>query len=74
LSGGNIWNVGGNKIEELWRRIQITYTGGYMGQGSRNYGNAHGSIAAIAGFGIHYIASITGANKYLARMKLPFRI
>lgn len=72
---GSIWNVSGNKAAELWNRIQITYTGGQMGgSGGYQFSRAHGSIAAIAGFGVHWLATITGANRYLARMKMPFRI
>jgi len=72
---GAIWSVSGDKMGELWRRLQIEYTGTYMGGGGPvNLGKATGTIAAAAGFGIHWLANILGANRVLARMKLPFRI
>jgi hypothetical protein len=63
-----------NKGNELFVRLKNTYLGTY---GSPSIGTAitsTGTKAGIAGFFVHWIANITGANRYLARMKMPFRI
>jgi len=67
-----------NKSSELWSRIGITYLGyDPMSQGdhvSFSGVRGAGTKGAAVGFGIHYVANITGANRVLARMKMPFRI
>ncbi len=59
--------------QELVNRFKIIY----MGSGNPTIATAlqgNAVKAGVVGFLLHYLANITGANRYLARMKAPVRI
>jgi hypothetical protein len=63
--------------QELRARFQWTYLGGTDPGGNVNVGRMVQSTAVKAGalgFIVHYLANLSGANRYLARMKAPVRI
>ncbi len=74
---GPIWSYSGNKSQELWDRITISYFGKKMSDGSSwglSRGGYLGTAGIVVGYSAHWLASVSGLNRVLARMKLPFRI
>jgi len=70
------WNGPGGKSGELINRVTIAYTG-YKTDGAHfsiSEGGGWGTIGIVGGFAAHYLANISGINRSLARMKMPFRI
>lgn len=61
---------------ELANRFKLTYLGTTQNT-PVTVGNIVNSVAVkagVLGFVTHFLANITGANRYLARMKAPVRI
>lgn len=60
--------------QELKNRFMITYMGDYQRPTVGTMVQSTAVKAAALGFITHFVANITGANRYLARMKWPVRI
>jgi hypothetical protein len=72
-----IWQYSGNRMTEFFDRLSIAYTGYKPSDGSHfttQQGGYVGTIGAVAGVATHWLANISGLNRYLARTRMPFRI
>jgi hypothetical protein len=76
------WMVGGASAalknpQELMNRLKLTYLGVWANTAPVSLASMATSDAAkggVIGFLVHWIANVSGANRYLARMKAPVRI
>lgn len=63
-----------DKWGELKNRFMITYLGDYQRPTIATAVQSTAVKAGVLGFVVHWLANISGANRYLARMKAPVRI
>jgi hypothetical protein len=75
VGGSNQFSSGIPKsTQELVNRVKIMYLGTMNNPGVQTAVTSTAAKLGVAGFVVHGIANITGANRYLARMKWPIRI